>query len=115
MKKELLFSVTKKDLRIDYFRAGGPGGQKVNKTDSAVRITHLESGAVGICQDERMRHLNQKKAFERLVNTDKFKLWHRLKCADMLSTESIEDKVDKLLDSKNLKIETRNNDKWVKE
>lgn len=104
--KSLLFSVRPKDLTVQYFRAGGPGGQKQNKTSSACRIIHGESGAVGESREERSQAQNRKNAFRRMVSSDKFQLWVRLKSAMIMQGySSIEQKIDAMMAPENLKIE----------
>jgi len=106
MSKQILFSVTKKDLIVETFRAGGPGGQKQNKTSSGVRIKHPESGCVVESRTYSTQLQNKREAFRRLVNSEKFKRWIRVKAAAMEEGyRDLEHKVDSLMDHKFLKID----------
>lgn len=116
MAKELLFSITRKDFRIDTFRAGGKGGQKQNKTNSGVRITHIESGAVGESREERSQHVNKERAFKRCIESEVFKSWHRRKTAEILADKAaIDRKVSDSMKTSNIKAEVFDGERWVAE
>lgn len=110
MKKELLFSLTKKDFEIQTFRSGGKGGQNQNKVESGVRIIHQDSGAVGESREERSQLQNKRNAFKRLRQAKEFQIWIKLRIGYALKgIEDFEREINKQVDawmkSENLKIE----------
>lgn len=113
MNKKLLFSITKNDFIIQTFRSGGKGGQHQNTTESGVRIIHKESGATGESRTDRSQHTNKKLALERLVKSNKFRIWHAKKVKELLEGISIEEKVDKMMNESNIKLEIKEDGKWL--
>lgn len=89
--KRKMFSITASDCRWDVFRGSGDGGQKKQKTSSGVRCVHEPSGAEGKATDSREQSQNRKTAFERMVATEEFQGWLKLKIEAGLGHVEIEE------------------------
>lgn len=110
MAKKVVFSVTLKDCDVQTKRGSGKGGQNRNKRDTAVRIVHRASGAVGESEEERSQLQNKRAAFRRMAETSKFKAW--LRCARGEATLA-EIEVSEQMRPRNLKMEVKVGGKWV--
>lgn len=122
MARELLFRLTKDDFDFETFRAGGPGGQKQNKTSSGVRARHRESGAMAESREHRSQAQNKMAAWRRLIETPKFKLWLKKKIAyETVSREErdrrqkqIEEQVERDLAPENIRTQVQNaSGNWI--
>lgn len=111
--KKLVFSLTKKDFEFSAMRAGGPGGQHQNKTNSAVRIVHRPSGTQAVSRTHKSQAQNKKEAFRRLISDPKFILWRNAMVHELSGGKSIEQRVEESMVPENLKVETRETGKWV--
>jgi len=115
MSRELIFSVRGKDCTWTYYRGSGAGGQKRNKTSSAARCFHPQSGAVGASEDHRSQRQNKREAFIRMLKTPKFKVWMADMVAQASGRPSLDELVERSMQSKNLLVEVCHDDEWVKE
>lgn len=97
-----VMTLTAKDFEWDYERGRGKGGQKRNKTCSAVRCRHIPSGAIGWSEDGRSQLHNKRTAFERMTKTKEFQLWVKVAAS---KDATFDDVVDEMMQDKNLKIE----------
>lgn len=107
--------LTKKDLDFSYFCGSGAGGQRKNKVKSGVQIKHKESGSMGRADEDRSLERNKKRAFIKMTNTPKFKVWLSKVMFKIRNEESIEDNVKReLADPRNVVYKVKGEDgKWI--
>lgn len=111
MARELLFSVTADDCDWSYTKGTGSGGQKKNKTSSAVHCIHKASGAHAFSQDGRSQLHNRQDAFRKMAETKEFQNWHKIECAKR-SKNYVD--IDKVIDEqmKHIKLEVKVKGQW---
>ena len=114
-KKELLFSVTASDCEWSYTRGTGKGGQKKNKTSSAVHCMHRASGAHGYSEASRSQLDNKREAFRKMAESEKFRHWQKLETARRMGTlQAVEEEVERQM--RNVKVEVKDDKgRWVDE
>lgn len=109
--RTLALTVTINDCRVDTFRAGGKGGQAQNKRDTGVRVVHEPSGAVGESREMRGQLENKQRAFRRMADSVKFRIWMN----QQLAKETPEQWVEKQMAPAKIKTEVRVNGVWTQE
>ena len=114
MERQLLFSLTAKDFEFQTFCTGGNGGQHRNAKQNGVRVIHKASGARAEHRDGRDQGKNRKAAFEKLIETKGWKLWHRMEVARRLGlVKAAEEATDLAMRHENIKIEHKDElGKW---
>lgn len=111
-KRELLFSVTAKDCEWSYTKGTGAGGQKRNKTSSAVHCIHKPSGAHGYSEASRSQHDNKRDAFVKMAESNEFRSWNKMEAMRRMGVlADIDRKVAQEM-ALNTKIEVRVNGVW---
>jgi len=111
--KQLLFSVTKNDCEWSYTKGTGAGGQKRNKTSSAVHCHHRPSGAHGYSEASRSQADNKRDAFVKMANTKEFQVWNKMEAMRRLGVLSdIDSKVEREM-LLNTKLEVRIDGRWM--
>jgi len=113
MGKQKITILSEQDRDISYFIGPGHGGQKKQKTSSGCQMKHLESGAIGRCSEDRSQARNKRAAFERMLETPKFKFWLAKKLYEIRQNETLEETVEKDLSPENLKFEIKKDGKWT--
>jgi protein subunit release factor B len=110
--KQLLFTVSAHDCEWSYTRGSGNGGQKKNKTSSAVHCSHKPSGAHGYCEESRSQLQNKMTAFQRMADSKEFKTWHQM---EVLRRTGIQAQIDAEVakELKKVKIEVRRDGIWT--
>ena len=112
-KKELLFSVTSKDCEWSYTKGTGAGGQKRNKTSSAVHCHHRPSGAQGYSEASRSQHDNKREAFVKMAESQEFQKWNKIEAMRRMGVlDEINHKVNQEM-LYNTKLEIRIDGIWT--
>lgn len=109
--RKLVLSVSLKDCDVETKRGSGAGGQNRNKRDTAVKIIHRASGAIGESQEERSQLQNKRTAFKRMAQTPKFQAWLKRQMGHVTLAEI---QVSEEMRPRNIRIEIKDKDgEWV--